>query len=57
MTYRDLLNALDKLTDEQLDCDLSVYVPGIDEYYEAQFDFSSEEGDVLDEGHPIFVII
>jgi hypothetical protein len=56
MTYKELLAELQKLNEEQLNQDVTVYDCGInDEYYQAsvEFVFATEECDVLDIDHPI----
>ena len=52
MTYRELIEQLKKLTEEQLDCDVTVQDLYEEEYYSADFD-TVVESDVLDEDHPI----
>jgi len=53
MTYRDLLLQLQHLKPEQLDMDLTVFVPVEDEYYRGSFLIYHENDDgVLDPGHP-----
>lgn len=55
-TYRQLLDALKKLDDEQLDCDLTI-VDGTQEYIPVQIQIGEElDDDVLDEGHPYLEI-
>jgi len=55
MTYKELLNQLQSLTEEQLNQDVAVYDTDTDEYYQAsvEFVFSTDECDVLDANHPI----
>lgn len=55
MTYKDLLNQLQNLTEEQLKCDVAVYDTGVDEYYQlnVEFVFTTGECDVLDVDHPV----
>ncbi len=50
MTYRDLLLRLQDLTDEQLDCDVTIHDQN-DEYFPATLLFDVA-GDVLDLDHP-----
>lgn len=53
-TYRDLLERLKKLNDEQLDSDLTVFDSVQKEYYEINMVISEEpEDDVLDKDHPV----
>ncbi len=52
MTYRELRNDFANLTEEQLDCDVTIYVSQIDEYYPVLGGFSATEDGVLDQGHP-----
>ena len=58
MTYAKLLEELKGLTPEQLNCDATIHVIDIDEYYEVKgLDFADEDYvDVLDEGHPFLYI-
>ena len=54
MKYRQLLDELQLLSEEQLDQDVTVYVSGVDEYYALRSDYPvaiSEADDVLDEDH------
>jgi hypothetical protein len=55
MTYKELLQQLQQLDEEQLNQDVAVYDTGTDEYYQlkVEFVFSTEECDVLDVNHPI----
>jgi hypothetical protein len=54
MTYRELLDHLCRLTDEQLNMDLTIRESN-DEYYPARLSFNdAKESDVLDHGHPFF---
>lgn len=57
MTYKELLNNLNKLSPEQLDMfDVCVYDCSIDEYLPVT-DFSFTIGDdVLDDNHPILIM-
>jgi hypothetical protein len=55
MTYKELLNQLQTLTEEQLNSDVAVYDEGVDEYYQMKVElvFATEECQVLDVDHPI----
>jgi hypothetical protein len=55
MTYKELLNQLSQLTEEQLNEDVCVYDTGTDEYYQLKVElvYSTEECDVLNLDHPI----
>jgi len=53
MTYRELQAAIDKLDDEQKDCNVTVYVEGIDEFYPIKDMTIISETGVLDAGHPV----
>jgi len=64
MTYQDLLNALSKMTPEQLQCDLTVEVP-VDhgsvaawgnECYPAELKICEVNHGVLDEDHPVILV-
>ena len=54
-TYKQLLDRLLTLTDEQLDCTPTVYDSETDDYYPiTQFLIATDEDQVLDEDHPYF---
>jgi len=55
MTYKELLNQLSQLTEEQLNEDVTVYDTGTDEYYQLKVElvYSTQECDVLNLDHPI----
>ena len=57
MTYKELLNQLSQLTEEQLNSDVCVYDEGTDEYYQqgvgVELVFATDECQVLDVDHPI----
>lgn len=57
MTYAQLAEQIVKMTDDQKNCNVTVYVPGIDECFPIDaVSFAGEETDVLDIGHPILNI-
>ena len=53
MTYKELLNQLSQLTEEQLNSDVCVY--DTDEYYQqgVELVFATDECQFLDVDHPI----
>ena len=52
-TYKDLLNLLQSMTPEQLDCTPTVYDPDSDEYYPVTTLLTaSDTNDVLNEDQP-----
>jgi hypothetical protein len=55
MTYKELLNQLQQLNEEQLNQDVAIWDTDNDEYYQTmvEFVFATEECDVLDIDHPI----
>lgn len=56
MRYRELLEGLSKLSEEQLDMDVTLYNEEIDEYF-GNINFSPEVNtDVLDEHHPVVIL-
>ena len=59
-TYRELLAALEGLTDDQLDLSVTICDHEAEEYYPLQFTSMSDtiviENDSLDVDHPILVI-
>lgn len=53
MTYRELMNTIKELNDEQLDCDVSIFNVSIEEYFPATgFGLTDGVADVLDPYHP-----
>jgi hypothetical protein len=54
MTYKELLNQLQQLNEEQLNKDVAVYDGNEYEYYQwkVYFEFADDTQDVLDVGHP-----
>ena len=54
-TFRDLLQSLQTLNDEQLACTLTLFDCVIEEYYPlvAKLEITDEDCDVLDENHPV----
>ena len=55
MTYRELIAELNKLTEEQLNMDITVEDAYENECYPARFDICSSEHELLDDGHPVIV--
>lgn len=57
-TYRELLNSLLKLSEEQLDCDITSYNEETDEYHAAQLTMiiTNDDVDILDKDHPVISI-
>ena len=55
MTYKELLQQLQQLNEEQLNSDVAIYDEVIVEYYQltVEFVFATEECQVLDVDHPI----
>lgn len=53
ITYRDLLNKLQKLNENQLNSDITVQID--DEFYKATMYLTDNKIDILDEGHPVIV--
>ena len=55
MTYKELLQQLQQLNEEQLNQDVAVYDEGADEYYQLKVElvFATEKCDVLDVDHPV----
>jgi len=57
VTYRELLDRLTELHDDQLECDVTVHDVFSDEYHDqVGFDVTGSDCDVLDEDHPILVL-
>ena len=55
MTYKELLNQLQQLNEEQLNQDVAVYHDYEGEYYQSdvEFVFATDAQSVLDVDHPI----
>jgi hypothetical protein len=54
MTYKELLNQLQKLNEEQLNQDVAIWDEDNDEFYQQDVDLLFvDDTDVLDVGHPI----
>ena len=54
-TYRQLLEALCELTEEQLDLHVTVYDFQKEEYYPLNYTGTTEGDDVVDDEHPILM--
>ena len=55
-TYRQLLEALLELSQEELDMHVTIYDKTKDEYYPLNYTDKTEDNDVLDADHPIMII-
>ena len=55
MTYKELLNQLQQLNEEQLNQDVAIWDDVGNEYYQSDvyFQFADDTQDVLDVGHPV----
>lgn len=55
MTYKELLQQLQQLNEDQLNSDVAVYDEGTDEHYQLKVElvYATEKCDVLDVNHPI----
>jgi hypothetical protein len=65
VTYRDLEKFISNMSDEQKNCDVTIFVSGVDEFYsliDADTNnilypmCEADETDVLDIGHPYLTI-
>jgi hypothetical protein len=57
MTYTELAEyILNEMSADQMDMDVTLFVPGVDEYYPAVLAFTDSDCDVLDENHPVLTI-
>ena len=60
LTYAELAKQIGEMTDEQKQANVSVFIPGVDEFYPiAKVEFATEGGaadGILDEGHPILIL-
>jgi hypothetical protein len=52
ITYKTLLALLKRMTDEQLDCDVTIYDDVADEYMAGELLICGPSHGVLDDGHP-----
>ena len=55
-TYRELLEALKALTEEELDMTATIYDKTFDAYMHIDYTEMTVDDDVLDECHPVIVI-
>jgi len=55
-TYRQLLEALQELSQDELDMHVTVYDSTNEEYYPLNYTGKCEGDDVLDTDHPIMII-
>lgn len=55
-TYKELLNSLLKLDNQQLDCDITIFDEESGEYRPAQLTMIITNEDVLDTDHPVISI-
>ena len=55
MTYKDLLQQLQRLTEEQLNCDVTIYEPCADDYWKDKVElvFATDVCQELGADHPI----
>ena len=57
MKYRQLLDHLNLMSPEELDCDVSVLLNGMGEFFPGvPIMMFADQSDVLDQGHPYLVI-
>jgi len=56
MTYRELRDALQDLTESQLDCDVTVEAALSDECAPAEFRVCDSDHDILEEDHPVIYV-
>lgn len=56
MTYKELLEKLNKLTEEQLNCDVTVEIMIENECYPAELRICGKTHDSLDEDHPVIYV-
>ena len=57
MTYRELLERLSSLSDEQLNCTVTIEDPYEDECFPAKLRICGEDHSSLDEDHPVIYIV
>lgn len=53
MTYKFLAELIKTMTPEQQNSTVTLFVPGVDEYYPATIAYTDKDCDVLDPDHPI----
>ena len=57
MTYEELIEKLNSMTEEQKKLDVSIYVSDICEFYPVSRIEVTKEDDVLDKDHPFIVAV
>lgn len=57
MTYKELAKSISNMTEDQQNCDVTVYVEGLDEFYPVKVLDFQDISDVLDEGHPVLIVV
>jgi len=55
-TYRQLLEALLELSQEELDLNVAIYDSSREEYYQLNYTGKTEGDDFLDTDHPIIIV-
>lgn len=56
LTYRELRNRINQMTEEQLDCDVTIVDSGSDEFYTVDVVSCEDTDGVLDHNHPYLII-
>lgn len=57
MTYKELREILNAASEEELNSDVTVYLPESDEYYSVtDYDITDEDNDVFDAGQPFLIV-
>jgi hypothetical protein len=57
MTYRELGRTIQFMTEDQQMSTVTLFIPGIDEYYPATLAYTDDECDVLDPSSPVLTPI
>jgi len=53
MTYKDLAELIAGWPPTLKDSNVTIFVPGVDEYFPATVSYADESQSVLDSGHPV----
>lgn len=56
MTYKELLDLLNELDEEQLNMDVTIYDTEEDEFFKSAGFNITDETDILDENHPYLTL-
>ena len=53
LTYRELFDLIGRMSEEELDMNVTIHTPNNDEYFAvANMEYAKADLDILDKGHP-----